>query len=65
MKGAAILTPRPGTSSDLNPVENMWSIVGTEVEKVMPIAAKDELWDVVLAAWDTVPQQQVGKLVNF
>ena len=37
---------------------------GTEVEKVMPIASKDELWDVVLAAWDTVPQQQMCKLVN-
>lgn len=42
----------------------MWSNVGTEVEKVMTIASKDEVWDVVLAAWDTVPQQQVGKLVN-
>ena len=38
--------------------------VGTEVEKVMPIASKDEVWDVVLVAWDTVPQQQVGKLVH-
>ena len=64
MKGAAILTPRPGTSSDLNSVENNWSIGGTEVEKVTPITSKDEVWDVVLAAWDTVPQQQVGKLVN-
>ena len=42
----------------------MWSIVGTEVEKVTPITSKDELQDVVLAAWDTVPQQQVGKLVH-
>ena len=38
--------------------------MGTEAEKVMPIASKDEVWDVVLAAWDTLPQQQVGKLVN-
>ena len=30
----------------------------------MPITSKDELWNVVLAAWDTVPQQQVRKLVN-
>ena len=37
---------------------------GTEVERVMSITSKDELWDVVLAAWDTVPQQQVRKLVN-
>ena len=38
--------------------------MGKEVKKVMPITSKDELWNVVLAAWDTVPQQQVRKLVN-
>ena len=42
----------------------MWSIVGTEVEKVMPIASKDEVWDVVLAAGDTLLQQQVSQLVH-
>ena len=42
----------------------MWSIVGTEVEKVTQITSKDEVWDVVLAASGTVPQQQVLKLVN-
>ena len=42
----------------------MWSIVGTEVEKVTPITSKDELQDVVLAAWDTVTQQQVSQLVH-
>ena len=37
---------------------------GTEVERVMPITSKDELQDVVLAAWDTVTQQQVSQLVH-
>ena len=63
-KGVPVLTPWPANSPDLNPVENMWSIVAREVEKAMPIATKDELWGVVLAAWDTVPQQQVDKLVK-
>ena len=58
MKGTAILTPRPWT------LENIWSIGGTEVERVMPITAKDEVWDVVLVAWGTVQQQRVGKLVH-
>ena len=63
-KGVQVLTPWPATSPDLNPIENMWALVSREVEKAMPIASKDELWGVVLAAWDEVSQQTVDKLVK-
>ena len=36
-------------SPDLNPVDNMWSIGGTEVEKVVPIASKDERYEIFYA----------------
>ena len=59
-----MLTPWPANSPDLNPVENMWALVSRAVDKAMPIGEKDDLWGVVLAAWDGVPQETVDKLVK-
>ncbi|GFY16945.1 transposable element Tcb1 transposase [Trichonephila clavipes] len=44
-------------SSDLSPIENMWSMVAQRLTQITPPATTpDHLWQRVEAAWSAVPQ---------
>ena len=42
----------PGNIPDLNPIENIWSILKQEVSKLMPISTAD-LREKIQLAWET------------
>ena len=53
----------PARSPDLSPIENMWSIVQSRVDRLAP-SGREELWVSVKKAWDDVPIEQVNNLVG-
>jgi len=50
----------PSNSPDLNPIENLWSIVKTNVERRRPTNL-DELRRHMVEEWDSIPDS-IGKL---
>ncbi|GFX11967.1 transposable element Tcb1 transposase [Trichonephila clavipes] len=53
----------PARSSDLSPIENMWSMVAQRLTQITPPAAtRDQLWQRVEAAWSAVPQEHFQSL---
>jgi hypothetical protein len=57
-----VLDKWPAHSPDLNPIENLWSIVQRKVSRRGPWAA-EELREYVMSEWSAVPQCVVDKLV--
>ena len=53
----------PPYSPDLNPIENLWSIVAREVEK-HACETMEELQDVVAEEWDKVDKTNLLTLAN-
>ncbi|GFY34905.1 transposable element Tcb1 transposase [Trichonephila clavipes] len=54
------LLPWPARSTDLSPIENMWSLVAQRLTQITPPAATlDQLWQRVEAAWSAVPQEHI------
>jgi hypothetical protein len=55
----------PSNSPDLSPIENLWSIVKSEVKsyKTKP-RNLNELWDRVKSAWDSLPAQTLLNLAQ-
>ena len=53
----------PSNSLDLNPIENLWGIVKTNVEKRMPKNC-DDLIQYMWEEWDNIPEPIVKKLVR-
>ncbi|MBJ5505484.1 hypothetical protein JGG47_23220 [Salmonella enterica subsp. enterica serovar Derby] len=50
-------------STDMSPIEHVWSLIGNRVvRQVPPAAAPDELWHRVEAAWTDIPQAQIRSL---
>ncbi|GFT25163.1 transposable element Tcb1 transposase [Trichonephila clavipes] len=50
-------------SSDLSPIENMWSMVAQRLTQISPSAATpDQLWQRVEAVCSAVPQKQIQSL---
>ncbi|GFS57772.1 transposable element Tcb1 transposase [Trichonephila clavipes] len=53
----------PACSSDLSPIENMWSMVAQRLTQITPPAATaDQLWQRGEAAWSAVPQEHIRSL---
>ncbi len=53
----------PANSPDLNPIENLWSIVKRKMRDTRPNNA-DELKDTVKESWASIPPQQCHKLIT-
>ena len=53
----------PPYSPDLNPIENLWSILAREVEKVQ-CETVEELQDVIAAAWEDLDKDVLRKLAR-
>ncbi|GFU65182.1 transposable element Tcb1 transposase [Trichonephila clavipes] len=57
------LFPWPARSSDLSPIESMWSKIDQQLIQITPPAATpDKLWQRVEAAWSVVPQEHIQSL---
>ena len=53
----------PSNSPDLNPIENLWSIVKRNVEKKMPKNISD-LQHFMIEEWNDIPQSTLIGLVR-
>ncbi|KAL0199311.1 hypothetical protein M9458_007851 [Cirrhinus mrigala] len=58
-----ILGPWPGNSPDLNPIENLWSILKRRVDKQKPTNS-DKLQEVIMKEWVAVSQDLAQKLIE-
>ncbi|GFV57731.1 transposable element Tcb1 transposase [Trichonephila clavipes] len=57
------LLPWLACSTDLSPIESMWSMVAQRLTQITPPAAiSDQLWKRVEAAWSAVPQEDIQSL---
>uniref|UniRef100_A0A9J8ADP4 Tc1-like transposase DDE domain-containing protein n=1 Tax=Cyprinus carpio carpio TaxID=630221 RepID=A0A9J8ADP4_CYPCA len=56
-----ILGPWPGNSPDLNPIENLWSILKRRVDKQKPTNS-DKLQEVIMKEWVAISQNLAQKL---
>lgn len=62
--GIEVLGPWPGSSPDLNPIENMWTLIKQKVAEQAPTSEKD-LIEVIKRVWVTeVSQQYCENLVT-
>ncbi len=53
----------PSNSPDLNPIENLWAIVKSNVEKRMPKDLND-LEEFMVEEWQNIPQSVLVSLAN-
>ena len=58
-----ILGPWPGNSPDLNPIENLWSILKRRVDKQKPTNS-DKLQALIMQEWTAISQDLVQKLMD-
>ena len=57
-----ILGPWPGNSPDLNPIENLWSILKRRVDKQKPTNS-DKLQALFMQEWAAISQDVAQKLI--
>ncbi|KAF7653545.1 hypothetical protein LDENG_00081620 [Lucifuga dentata] len=63
-KNITSLQPWPGNSPDLNPIEDIWAIIDTEVRKAQP-RNREQLEKTICEAWSSLKSSDVvGKLVE-
>ena len=53
----------PAQSPDLNPIENLWSIIDQRIKNRRP-AGKEELFQIVQEAWNNLDMALLTKLVD-
>uniref|UniRef100_A0AAZ3SMF3 Transposase n=1 Tax=Oncorhynchus tshawytscha TaxID=74940 RepID=A0AAZ3SMF3_ONCTS len=58
-----VLGPWPGNSPDLNPIENLWSILKRRVDKQKPTNS-DKLQALIMQEWATISQDVAQKLID-
>lgn len=58
-----ILGPWPGNSPDLNPIENLWSILKRRVDNQKPTNS-DKLQALIMQEWTAISQDLVQKLID-
>lgn len=61
-RGVNVVSEWPARSPDLNPIENMWSMMERRVSELAP-RSEDELVQAVDRAWKAIPVAQMNKLV--
>uniref|UniRef100_A0A8C4REL1 Transposase n=1 Tax=Erpetoichthys calabaricus TaxID=27687 RepID=A0A8C4REL1_ERPCA len=58
-----MLVPWPGNSPDLNPIENLWSILKRRVDKQKPTNS-DKLQALIMQEWVAISQDLTQKLID-
>ena len=58
-----ILGPSPGNSPDLNPIENLWSILKRRVDKQKPTNS-GKLQALIMQEWAAISQDVAQKLID-
>jgi transposase len=58
-----MLGPWPGNSPDLNPIENLWSILKRRVKKQNPTNS-DQLQALIMQEWAAISQDMAQKLID-
>jgi hypothetical protein len=58
-----ILGPLLGNSPDLNPIENLWSILKRQVDKQNPTNS-DKLQALIMQEWAAISQDVAQKLID-
>uniref|UniRef100_A0A8C7DEI0 Transposase n=1 Tax=Oncorhynchus kisutch TaxID=8019 RepID=A0A8C7DEI0_ONCKI len=58
-----ILGPWPGNSPDLNPIENLWSILKRRLDKQKPTNS-DKLQALIMQEWAAISQDVAQKLID-
>ena len=58
-----ILCPWPGHSPELNPIENLWSILKRRVDKQKPTNS-DKLQALIMQEWAAISQEVAQKLID-
>jgi hypothetical protein len=53
----------PGNSPDLNPIENLWSILKRQVDKQKPTNS-DKLQALIMQEWSAISQDVAQKLID-
>jgi hypothetical protein len=53
----------PPNSHDLNPLKNLWMICKDKVQSMNRPKNKNQMWDAVSAAWESIPMETLQKLV--
>lgn len=58
-----VLEDWPSMSPDLNPIENLWSIMKQRVFELQP-KTKEDLIASIIAVWESITQELISNLIN-
>jgi len=59
------LLPWPASSPDLNPIENLWSILKERIARHLPRPSTHEaMKEAILEEWDHISEQELERIVD-